>query len=137
MCIIYSLFTSRMNAGAYKQTGINNQSLKRLSQVLADSTIRQSKHWQIGLSFDKFFKTHVNNVRAPNLNGNCIAWIHLISFGCALWILFKNCKKRSLFSMEMTSKKIMQQRNDAHHISTTQKYIDVNRDQLTQAVELL
>jgi hypothetical protein len=31
----------------------------------------------------------------------------------------------------------MQQVKDTHHISTTQKYIDMNSDQLSQAVELL
>jgi len=25
-----------------------------------------------------------------------IAWIHLITFGCALWILFEKCKKNSV-----------------------------------------
>ena len=69
---------------AYKQTGINYQSLKRLSWIFADKTFRQSKHLKTDFGFDKFFKTHVNNVRAPNLNGNCIAWIHLIAFGFAL-----------------------------------------------------
>jgi len=29
------------------------------------------------------------------------------------------------------------QGKDGHHISTTQRYIDVNSDQLNQAVELL
>jgi len=31
----------------------------------------------------------------------------------------------------------MQQVNDIHHISTKQRYIDVNSDQLSQAVEFL
>jgi hypothetical protein len=73
---------------------------------LAFNTIRQPKHWQIRRSFDKFFKTDVNNVRAPNLELNCIAWIHLISFGCTIWIPFENCRKRSLFPMEMDQKKV-------------------------------
>jgi hypothetical protein len=34
-------------------------------------------------------------------------------------------------------KKCKPRGNDAHHISTTQRYIDVNSDQLSQAVELL
>jgi len=101
-----------MNVGAYKQTSINHQSLKLLSWILAFNTIRQPKHWQIRRSFDKFFKTDVNNVRAPNLELNCIAGIHLIYFGCALWILFKNCRKRSLFPMEMNRKTFHEQEPD-------------------------
>ena len=55
---------------------------------------------------------------------------------CTLDSIQKLQKKKSV-SNGNELKKIMQQRNDAHHISTTQRYIDVNSDQLTQAVELL
>jgi hypothetical protein len=34
-------------------------------------------------------------------------------------------------------KKCMQQGNDGLYINTTQRYIDMNSDQLSQAVELL
>jgi hypothetical protein len=34
-------------------------------------------------------------------------------------------------------KKCMQQENDSLYISTTQRYIDMNGDKLSQAVELL
>ena len=39
--------------------------------------------------------------------------------------------------MEMNSKKCIQQVNAGPYISITQKYIDVNSDQLSYAVELL
>ena len=62
-------------------------------------------HWRVE-------SADVNNVRAPNLELNCIAWIHLISFGYTLRTLFENCKKRSLFPMEMNQKTFHKQRTD-------------------------
>jgi len=55
---------------------------------------------------------------------------------CTLDFNQKLQKKKSV-SNGNELKKCMQQRNDAHHISTTQRYIDVHSDQLSQAVELL
>jgi hypothetical protein len=48
----------------------------------------------------------------------------------------KIAKKKSV-SNGNELKKCKPRGNDAHHISTTQRYIDVNSDQLSQAVELL
>ena len=42
-----------------------------------------------------------------------------------------------LVMFENELKKCIQQGNDGLYISTTQRYIDVNSDQLSQAVELL
>ena len=39
--------------------------------------------------------------------------------------------------MEMDHKKCMRQRKDGLYFNTTQRYIDVNSDQLNQTVELL
>ena len=58
----------------------------------------------------------------------------LISFGCTLQTLCKNCKKKKSVSNGNELKKCMQHGNDGHHISNTQRYIDVNSDQLSQAM---
>jgi hypothetical protein len=49
----------------------------------------------------------------------------------------RKLQKKKSVSNGNELKKCAQQGNDAHHISTTQRYIDVKSDQLTQAVELL
>ena len=48
----------------------------------------------------------------------------------------KIAKKKSV-SNGNEFKKCMQRGNDAHHISTTQRYIGLKSDQLSQAVELV
>ena len=55
---------------------------------------------------------------------------------CTLNSIQKLQKKKSV-SNGNEIVKCMQQRNDTHHISTTQRYISLKSDQLTQAVELL
>jgi len=50
---------------------------------------------------------------------------------------YSKLQKKKSVSNGNELKKCMQQVKDTHHISTTQKYIDVNSDQLSQAVELL
>jgi len=55
---------------------------------------------------------------------------------CTLDFIRKLQKKKSV-SNGNEIKKCMPLENDAHHISTTQRYIEVNSDQLSQAVELL
>jgi len=55
---------------------------------------------------------------------------------CTLDFIRKLQKKKSV-SNGNELEKCMQQVNDAHHISTTQRYIEVNSDRLSQAVELL
>jgi hypothetical protein len=49
----------------------------------------------------------------------------------------RKLQKKKSVSNGNEFKKCMKQVNDAHHISTTQRYIEVNSDRLSQAVELL
>jgi hypothetical protein len=86
--------------------------------------------FDVGANFwERLQSAHIHRCSQTNNNMDC--------FRLFIPNSIRKLQKKKSVSNGNELKKCMQQGNNTHHISTTQRYIDVNSDQLSRAVELL